>query len=260
TDAQEQALARARARIEAVIVGDLPDVPLSLSAQPDCGDVAVNETVDDLLVLVRFERIDGRGGVVGRAGPCVIRDASSLPILGIMHFDSADLADLEAAGQLESVILHELLHVTGLGTLWAALGRIAGTGTTDPVFTGPAARSAFLELDGGATYGGIPVPVESTGGAGTAEGHWRESVFGRELMTGWISGTSQPLSRTSVASLADLGYAVELPQADAFDWTATLRLAPATEAPDVPVGDDALRIPLLRVDERGGVPGAREPR
>ncbi len=44
-------------------------------------------------------------------------------------------------------------------------------------------------------------------------------MFGDELMTGGargVRGTFEPLSRVTVASLADLGYAVNYPAADAF--------------------------------------------
>ena len=48
------------------------------------------------------------------------------------------------------------------------------------------------------------------GGEGTADAHWRESVFGNELMTGFVEASTNALSRVSVASMADLGYAVNL--------------------------------------------------
>jgi hypothetical protein len=67
------------------------------------------------------------------------------------------------------------------------------------------------------------VPVENTGGAGTRDGHWRESVFGSELMTGFYdSGVANPLSAVSAASLRDLGYVVDDSRTEAF--TLPLRL------------------------------------
>ena len=47
-------------------------------------------------------------------------------------------------------------------------------------------------------------------------GHWRQSVFGDELMTPAFTGNVHPLSRVTVASLADLGYVVNLAAADAY--------------------------------------------
>src|SRR4051794_6205534 len=53
--------------------------------------------------------------------------------------------------------------------------------------------------------GPTPVPVENTGGPGTRDSHWREAVFGNELMTGFVGPAGNPLSRTTVGSLQDLG-------------------------------------------------------
>ena len=61
------------------------------------------------------------------------------------------------------------------------------------------------------------VPVDNTGGAGTRDAHWRESIFTSELMTGYVGpGAHLPLSRLTVASLADLGYQVNMEAADPF--------------------------------------------
>jgi hypothetical protein len=254
TPAQVAAFESARQRIEQVVTGDLSDVPLHLTASQmlQCGGgPALDETVDDLLILVRLQPIDGPGGILGQAGPCVVRDTGSLPVLGIMEFDTADLATLESAGQLQAVVLHEMLHVVGFGTVWTDVlpPLLSGAGGADPVFTGSAARNAFTTRNGGEAYAGTPVPVENTGGAGTRDSHWRESVFRNELMTGWLSGASQPLSATTVGSLADLGYVVDLAAADPFDLsTAALRAAEAAQP--FPYGE-ILRFPIHRVDPEG---------
>ena len=52
--------------------------------------------------------------------------------------------------------------------------------------------------------------------SGSRNGHRRESVMGTELMTPYLSDGSNPLSRITLASLADLGYAVEFGAADAY--------------------------------------------
>ena len=65
-----------------------------------------------------------------------------------------------------------------------------------------------FDMDGGGSYAGTPVPVENLGGPGTADGHWRESIMGGELMTGYISFIGNPLSTITVGSLSDLGYTV----------------------------------------------------
>jgi hypothetical protein len=47
--------------------------------------------------------------------------------------------------------------------------------------------------------------------------HWRESVFDREVMTGFVEANADmPLSGISFASLQDLGYGINLLSADPY--------------------------------------------
>lgn len=237
----------ARARVAGMITGDLADVFVDYPAMPECGNIPIAEIVDDLLIWVELRPIDGVGGILGQAGPCLIRSSSKLPIVGIMMFDTADLQELEDKGQLDSVILHEMLHVVGFGVAWRDLGLISGAGTADPFFTGVAARDAFIGFDGGASYPGMAVPLENTGGTGTRESHWRESVLRDELMTGWLSGATSPLSRTTIASLGDLGYTVDLSRAEPLGSAQALRADSLSSALDL--GEDVLPIPVREVPE-----------
>jgi hypothetical protein len=59
--------------------------------------------------------------------------------------------------------------------------------------------------------------VENTGGPGTRDVHWRERVFGSELLTGFVNRAPNPLSRVTAASLGDLGYQVDIDAADDFE-------------------------------------------
>ena len=175
-----------------------------------------------LLIEARIAPIDGGGGVLGQAGPTVLREDTGLPIKGIMQFDDADITRLEGEGSFADVILHEMAHVLGFGTLWTQNGLITASGTNDPRFNGPAAAREFAEL---APDNGPFVPIANTGGAGTREGHWRELVFGDELLTGFLSGADRPLSRMSVASFEDLGYTVDYTAADPFTLPSFRELA-----------------------------------
>jgi hypothetical protein len=204
TAAQETVFRQAAARWAQVIVGDLPDATYNGVA------------VDDLLIDVSAVPIDGAWGVLGQAGPDAFRSGSGLPIHGTMRFDSADLARLQSNGQLYATALHEIGHVLGIGTIWQSHGLLAGAGTSDPRFTGRQATAAYNAIFGTNATG---VPVENTGGDGTRDAHWRESVFGNELMTGFLNGAIDPLSRVTVASFADLGYRVSLVAADAYTPT-----------------------------------------
>ena len=60
------------------------------------------------------------------------------------------------------------------------------------------------------------VPVENTGEEGTRDSHWRETVFVNELMTGFVGNAGNPLSALTIASLADMGYTVNLAAAEPY--------------------------------------------
>ena len=211
--------------MEQVVRGELSNIWLSTAPISYCGNVGLAETIDDLLVLVEIAPVDGPGGILAQAGPCFIRTSNRLPVMGILQLDSDDLQTM-TDDEIRTVMTHELLHVLGFGSMWQDpyVNLLASAGTSDPFFIGPSARSGFID-EGGWSYSGLPVPVESLGGAGTAGSHWRMSVFGEELMTGWLMSVTPPLSRTTVMSLADLGYQVDPTRADPFRIASAARRA-----------------------------------
>ncbi|KPK65220.1 MAG: hypothetical protein AMS21_05330 [Gemmatimonas sp. SG8_38_2] len=251
TTSQQQAFVDAKDRWEELLIGDLSNIPVSVAAGT-CGpgSPAINQTIDDVLIFATIDSIDGPGGILGQAGPCLIRSSSQIPVAGAMIFDEADLANLEAGGQLDEVIEHEMGHVIGFGTVWDNLGLLIGAGGSDPYFIGVRAIEAFDRI-GGASYTGNKVPVENTGGGGTRDSHWRESIFNNELMTGWIDAGLNPLSEQTVASFWDMGYLVNLDGADDFSIGGGLQAF--TEGVTVKLADDVLLIPIYVVDEGGRI-------
>jgi hypothetical protein len=222
TTGQQAAFDAAVARWRSVIIGDLQDID-SLTFTPSAfcpGAPAIQgEPIDDVLIFADLVAIDGAGGVLGRAGPCLIRTAGRLTAMGIMQFDVADLTTLETAGRLNDVILHEMAHVLGFGTLWNELSLLQGGGGSDPFFKGASAGGAFLAaVVTGSSFTGNAVPVENLGGLGTRDAHWRKATVANELMTGSISLGNSPLSAFSLASLRDLGYVVNDAVADPFTF------------------------------------------
>jgi hypothetical protein len=195
TPSQQIIFRQAANRWARAIVGDLPNVTFN------------GITVDDVLIAASARPMDGAGGILGSAGPDRFRGGSVLPYYGTMQFDSADLAWMEASGTLYYTVLHEMGHVLGIGTLWELRGLLWGAGTTNPRFIGPYATATYNAIYGTSAFG---VPVESTGGSGTRDSHWRESLFGNEVMTGWVDDGHNPISRITIASLRDLGYHVNM--------------------------------------------------
>jgi hypothetical protein len=194
-----------------------------------------------------------------------------------MVFDTADVGTLIANGQLTTVILHEMTHVLGLGTLWnqppnaCLLLPSTPPGTIlDTYFGCPKGRAAFDSM-GGTKYtgggssppAGNKVPVENCGtapyvspmcGAGSVNGHWREVILGNELMTGFIDPGINPLSVLSVAAQEDLGYTVNYAGADPFSHIFTVRAAGGgASRSGVNMGDDIRHGPIYVMDAAGFV-------
>jgi len=208
-------------RWEAAIVRGVPDYTPS-SPTPAClpeGSDPLPAVIDDIIIDVSTPVIDGVGSILGQAGPTCVITTTELGIHGVMEFDVADVASMLSSGTLRAVIEHELGHVLGIGTLWdtswmstgGSRHLLSGAGGSNPTFKGGAAVAEWSR------FGKLGnVPVENSGGPGTRDSHWREVTFGNELMTGYVSLSSNPMSRLSIASLSDLGYRVDLGVADAY--------------------------------------------
>jgi hypothetical protein len=243
-------------RIKASIVGDVPDVPVLNFDMSRCGvqgGVTVNETVDDLIIYAMVSPIDGVGKILASAGPCVQRTQSGFPLIGIMRFDADDIAALTNTDRIAAVVLHELLHVIGIGTLWRAQDRLIGIGTQDPRFIGPLAASQCLIAGGFTGCSDGRVPVENTGGSGTIDVHWRETIFDREVMTGFVEpDADMPFSAMSIASMADLGYSTNLLAADPY-----LVVVPSSVSPRLLPGPlppwESVHVPQFEVTPNGSV-------
>ena len=259
-----EALERAVNRWRRVVIGDLPDV--SFADNPvdsaSCGGnhAGFDDVVDDVRVFISIEAIDGPGNALAAAGPCITRDVGGLTVVGGMRFDVDDIPNLVDRGLLDDVIVHELGHVLGIGTLWSDFDMLVNPSLpnnegADTHFTGARAIIAF-DAVGGADFGTSKVPVENRqGGAGTRDSHWRESVFNIEAMTGFIDQNRNPLSIVSVESLGDLGYVVNSNGADAYSLSsATPNLvAGGGGGGGVRLVDDVWDVPIYVVDRNGRV-------
>ena len=238
TEAQQAVFEGAAERWGAIITADLANIEnFALPedfAFPDTG--AVEGTLDDLLIDVAFNDLDGPSGLLGRAGPRLIRQEADAPltIYGTMEFDISEFGDggfFDDEQQYEDVIVHEMGHVLGIGTLWELTGNTDGiinpgdpgfpdgpptaapgapNPDYDPRFTGAGAVAEYqILLDDAGKPTETTVPIANTGGPGNYNGHWRELTFGNELMTPYAGGT-ELLSRMTAASLGDIGYTVNV--------------------------------------------------
>ena len=221
-----EAFAKAAQRWEGIIVGNLPSISSSeLPQGPDFPGTGYPSTIDDLYIYAREASIDGEGKIVGYAAPRYWRGTGVVnPITGNeyqvaaagkMTFDSADMAKMQADGIFDEVVLHEMEHVIGLGTLWEANGLyVQGSGEY--------LSGTHADYEWKAIGCSGPLPVELDGRGGTANSHWDEACLGNEISTGYVEGpgtTSWPVSRITIGMLQDMGYGVDYNQADPFTIT-----------------------------------------
>lgn len=251
-DAYQADFQAAADRVSQMVLGPVPGYLADEPASSDCGNTAFSTDVGYLLVLADTEPITSPPGALALSGPCYVRTSDGLPFAGIVRINSDYIPTLQSNGTLQAVITHEMLHVLGYGSLWGPVsahgfGLLVGAGGSDPHFSGDQAVAAFRDFDGGAAYAGTPVPVENTGGDASRDRHWRKTVFGAELMTASLTpGVAPVLSRTTLESLADLGYQVDVGAADPFSVDplamAAVRLEGRASAEELDLGGDILPV------------------
>lgn len=242
TAGQRGAFELAAERWGEIIVADVPAV------------VVDGERVDDVRIDAEGALIDGPGAILGQAGPIELRPGSFLPATGIMSFDRTDLARMESDGSLVAVIVHEMAHVLGFGTIFDRLGLIRGAGGRDPLFTGVSALREYAALLGpGVRPRGVP--LANVGGPGTRDGHWREETFADELMTGFLDLGPNPLSRVTIGAFEDLGYRVDRAAADAYRLPTERDLLARQSARELHGHDCVVLVPRQRVLPESAVLG-----
>ena len=219
------AVEAAAERWERIITGDVPNHRLSTENRNSLNEhfpgTTAPEVVDDLVIYVRSVDLDGP---LGQVWTQVRRVPSALPTVSRISIDR-DILSTYSVSILEGTVLHEMGHALGYSSgPWEihnllknpsrdSFGRPIDP-SPDTYFSGANAVAAF-DAAGGASYSGAKVPVENTQGPGSRDSHWRESVMQSELMTPRLGGT-HPLSAITIQSMADLGYTVDVTQADAY--------------------------------------------
>lgn len=218
SSAVRTAAQQAAARLQQVLIGTPSPAAQTTVDLSGCGETwlsgSTTETFRGLVIYLGVAPIDGSGHTLAQAGPCYTWTTNHFPFVATATFDEADQA--RPANDLYSILLHEFMHAAGFGasSMWRA--NLGGAGTSNPYFTGTKAYAGWPAA-GGTNYYINAVPVENTGGSGTADAHWRESIMGSEVMTGYSTlGETVQVSVMTIGAFADMGYTVNMSAADAY--------------------------------------------
>jgi hypothetical protein len=219
------------ARIRAAVVGPLGTADLSGVGPAPCGISelpAPTGTTNGIVIYAGAKFLDGVDGALGYGGICNARSATDpRTAIGLIVMDMADINSTPR--DMPIVALHELFHVLGFG-YWQQRGLLTGYNTLSVAYTG-AGGVAGCKAIGGVQTCASAVPVQNVVEAG-ANAHWRDQVFGTELMTASFK-ISPLLSVMTIRSLEDLGYVVNPLAADAYlipSANGTLQTAPSRAA------------------------------
>ncbi|HRF73519.1 MAG TPA: Ig-like domain-containing protein, partial [Accumulibacter sp.] len=192
---QEQAINRAATRWARAITGDLPDVPSNDRGFVD--DISIDVNVVDSLP-------NASDWTVAVGGPIELRDGSALPFRSAIYFKRDFISQFVSplsTDFLEEVALHEIGHALGFGMNKVWRFRDDGLMLVNGSFIGSNAME---------TYGG-PIPLAPD------LKHWSETNFRspNEIMTPeGTPGGRGLISNVTIASMADIGYEVDLTAAD----------------------------------------------
>lgn len=186
------------------------------------GPRAIESLYDGFTIDITFDAVDGTGGVIAFAGPTDIlrwggdRYAKGSPSgavarAGAMTMDVDDIAWTLQSGTFDDVIMHEAFHALGFGTLWDDFRYRDPSGLG---YIGPEALKQY-RLGTNNPYA-MFVPLEASGGGGTAGGHWdsRDKYFvdpskdRYENMVGFNYGVETFVSDVTLGQFRDLGYGV----------------------------------------------------
>ena len=219
-----QAILHSVARWEQVITADYPT---SMASLQGCG-IAHEASVDDL--LIRFEWQGRTGHIGGAAATCGTVATPGFPAgrpnAGVIwmnptYFGTQHVGDFMV---VDRVVIHEVGHVLGIGTTWLETQMI-DLDSIRPHFNGPKATEAFNRImprsAASARSRGVEgVPVEDDGA------HWRSSayavdgidgtytVFDDIMLPGGNRTQQNEITEITIGALQDLGYSVDIDQAD----------------------------------------------
>ena len=200
---QKSVFEQAVARLQQIIVGDIPGVTLP-----------GGQFIDDMRITAFVETMDP--GLNGFAFADAFRPGpGGLPYSGEIHINAARIGN----PGIYYTVIHEMLHSLGFyDSFFQQTNTVTGLGTTMPLFTGANAVREYRSYFNLPTATGVPL-YGDLAAAGSYGSHWDTLTVGTEIMSvGWDTTSTdvRPFSRMTVAALDDIGYDVNYAAADNY--------------------------------------------
>lgn len=160
--------------------------------------------VDDIYIAVFVKSVDGKGKRFAEAGPSKIHTGPRI-VSGYVTIDSDDLETALEKNIFMPLMMHEIGHVLGLGTLWDYLGDVKDGST----YIGTSGLDAWHNDIG--CSGDLPLA------SARDTFHWNESCLRYEVMTPTLNYNKPGLfSPVTLGALEDLGYTVNWEEKDEY--------------------------------------------
>lgn len=175
----------------------------------NCPGVPAKTEVDDTLVSIGYQYIDGSSGsnTLAYAGTCFYSRGKSR--VGAIVLDSSNFPSSGSSVLAYNVLLHEMGHILGIQeTAWRNHGLV----DSNLRYTGANANAQLPLINAKHSQ----AYVEDLYGQGSRGSHFKESVYDSELMSSLAEYKEMPLSRLTIGALADLGYSVDYSKADPY--------------------------------------------
>jgi hypothetical protein len=170
-----------------------------------------------LNITVGGEELDNPN-TIAQAGPTEL-DVNNLPITGEATINTSpdNLNRLNTPEFFTRILIHEFGHVLGIGRgLWE-FNDLIDLDPVNPTYNANTyAGNAYGELLG--TFEPTAIPLTIGEGEGSDFSHWREGLFGNEILTNEAEnpGDLHPLSQLTIATLRDLGWNVNFGAAEPY--------------------------------------------
>ena len=204
----EDALKQAKKRWRKLLLGQ-GGWGVTSRAATICGSYNLQRgiRIDDLHIIVDIRVLDGEGGILASAAPCVNWEDGTSAV-GVLRLDADDLSERFSKREYHQLFIdtlaHEIGHILGIGNKWQERSLVVNVDNPSEPFYGE-----YLGKNGIAGFAAISgrgnpkVDLISS----TAARHWDEDNVVNELMSPFLDEENKnKLSQLSGQSLLDLGY------------------------------------------------------